>query len=603
MSQNVRRMGWLPTVTRICFVIGVFLQIAAVTGGALWWNGYLRMQVTQPNEVDVHGQANGGWFGGSQSQRRSPSACHPSLPTAIPVSSQEATSLPFRLASRRLHLYLKSVMTLQHIDSLTVGVVAPNGLIFERSYGYLRANETEEHGARTAPDTDSLYRIASISKMFCALELMVLKQKGVLGWDDPVDRFLTNFTYNNGDWRDHLYTNGDAFSASPQSPPPITLRQLASHMSGVGRDLPPILIKSWPKIDPVNISVEIRTKEAILKSISNLPLVVPQYSLPVYSNTGFALLGWTLTAAANTTSTYADLVHRDVFEPLNLSSSFNVTNHNAHRIVVPSTAPEMADMDGTDAMNSAGGQYSSLRDLETVMKTFLVPSRSDSLLSPYSMREWLRPLHPFSDDLTEIGAPWEIRKIIDSYGRPRRWYGKGGNLLVYQSKFNFSPEAGFGVVVLMSGQYQDSEAIGLRMVEIYQAAFDHHIAHVMTELYAGQWVSEDKKSEAVTTFLHGGLWVVKMVLNGTDIIKMLAGPVPVSQGFGLWSTGKEDEFRVGFGRGGVDGNCFPIVASLDPFYARDAPVDLVLFEGAAPERVMKVPSVGGELRRRGWSQQ
>lgn len=88
--------------------------------------------------------------------------------------------------------------------------------------------------------------------------------------------------------------------------------------------------------------MEIKPRESILRSISTTPLVVPQYSSPVYSNTGFALLGWALTAAANVTSTYADLIHRDVFEPLNLSSSFNVTHHNARRIVVPSTLPQLA---------------------------------------------------------------------------------------------------------------------------------------------------------------------------------------------------------------------------------------------------------------------
>lgn len=95
----------------------------------------------------------------------------------------------------------------------------------------------------------------------------------------------------------------------------------------------------------------------------------------------------------------------------------------------------------------------------------------------------------------------------------------------------------------MSGLYQDSEAIGLRAVEIYQTAFDLHVAHVTTELYTGRWVSDDRKSEAVTAFIDGGLWVVKMLLNGTDIFQTLEGPLPVSQRYGLWSTGRKDEFR------------------------------------------------------------
>lgn len=61
------------------------------------------------------------------------------------------------------------------------------------------------------------------------------------------------------------------------------------------------------------------------------------------------------------------------------------------------------------------------------------------------------------------------------------------------------------------------------------------------------------------------------------------------------------ERSVGFGRASADGNCFPVIATFDPVYAREAPIDLILFEGVGSQRVMKVPSVGGQLKRRGWS--
>ncbi|KAG8987013.1 hypothetical protein FRB94_002809 [Tulasnella sp. JGI-2019a] len=578
---------WLHFAARISFVLGILLQIFVITGGALWWHGYIGM-VVRPDTA-----RNSRTFEGRQpSPFHPPALCHPPLPAAVTLPQPSLASIPFSSASRRLRSFLELTMLTEDIDGLTVGVVTPDGLFFDESFGQLRANETHR-GSKKAPDTDSLYRIASISKMFCALELMVLKQRKILDWDDPVHRFLSNFTYNTDDWGQHL--NGEGQASSFQKASPITLRQLASHMSGIGRDFPPISVGSWPKMG--NISVEINTRESTLKSIANIPLVVPQYSSPVHSNTGFSLLGWTLTAAANTTSTYADLVHRDLFEPLNIGSSFNVTAENAHRIVVPSTMPQLADLDLTDVDNSSEGQYSSLRDLAKVMQTFLVPSRAGSLLSSYSMREWLRPLHAFPDDMTEMGAPWEIRKITDTYGRPRRWYGQGGHLRVYQSKFSFNPDAGFGVVVLMTGRYSDAEGIALKAVQIYQAAFDWHVAQITDMLYGGRWVSEDQKSEATTVVLDGGLWLVKMVLQGTDVFKTLEGPTPISKSYGLWATGRTDEFRIGIGRASPEANCFPFVASFDPLYARKAPIDLILFEGVGSGRFMKVPSADVTLTK------
>ncbi|KAG8987014.1 hypothetical protein FRB94_002810 [Tulasnella sp. JGI-2019a] len=586
--RQTNKWKWLRIATRISFVLGTLLQVLAVTGGALWWNGYISM-IIRPDAAK-----NARLFEGHQSSRLHPApVCHPPLPAAVTLPQPNQASHLFRVASNRLRIFLELTMLTADIDSLTVGVVTPDGLIFDESFGQLRANETHK-GPKETPDTDSLYRIASISKMFCALELMVLKQRKILDWDDPVDLFLPKFKYNTDSWSQHLSDEGKASSSSREAPP-ITLRQLSSHMSGIGRDFPPVSIDSWPKIDMGNISVDIKSQNSTLKSIANIPLVVPQYSSPVYSNTGFSLLGWTLTAAANTTSTYAELIHRDVFQPLNISSSFNVTAENAHKVAVPSILSEFADLDLTDVANSAGGQYSSLRDLAKVMQTFLVPSRADSLLSSYTMREWLRPLHAFPDDTTEMGAPWEIRKIADMYGRPRRWYGKGGNLFVYHSKFNFNPDAGFGVVVLMTGRYPDAEGIALKAVQIYQAAFDWHVAQITDMLYGGRWISEDLKSEAITAVLDGSLWLIKMVLNGTDIFKSLEGPIPVSKSYGLWATGRKDEFRIAFGRASPDENCFPFVASFDPVYARKAPIDLILFGGTVPDRVMKVPSVGGIL--------
>lgn len=76
-------------------------------------------------------------------------------------------------------------------------------------------------------------------------------------------------------------------------------------------------------------------------------------------------------------------------------------------------------------MNSAGGQFSSARDLAKVMQMFLDPSREDSLVSPLVMREWLRPMHGWSDEINEVGMPWEVVKLPDSNRRVQRWYEKG----------------------------------------------------------------------------------------------------------------------------------------------------------------------------------
>lgn len=67
---------------------------------------------------------------------------------------------------------------------------------------------------------------------------------------------------------------------------------------------------------------------------------------------------------------------------------------------------------------------SSLSDYTKIMQTILDPTRPEALLPPHVIREWLRPLHGWSDDTTEVGMLWEIEKVYDSYGRPVRIYTK-----------------------------------------------------------------------------------------------------------------------------------------------------------------------------------
>lgn len=75
-------------------------------------------------------------------------------------------------------------------------------------------------------------------------------------------------------------------------------------------------------------------------------------------------------------------------------------------------------------MNGAGGQFSSLGDLIKFMQTLLNPDRSESLIPREVVREWLRPVQPMFDDITEMGAPWEILKMKNKWGKVQRLYEK-----------------------------------------------------------------------------------------------------------------------------------------------------------------------------------
>lgn len=167
--------------------------------------------------------------------------------------------------------------------------------------------------------------------------------------DDAIDKYIKDFEYV-ADGLDQ----GTEFATRAERRPPITLRQLATHMSGLGRDWPPGTVPDWPHNlagmgPPPTNGLPFPSYPDLFNAIAKHHLTSPPESYPAYSNAGTALLAYALASASSTANgeaskiDYADLVKRDIFEPMGLNgSSFLFTEANKHLIVVPSLAPEVA---------------------------------------------------------------------------------------------------------------------------------------------------------------------------------------------------------------------------------------------------------------------
>lgn len=124
-------------------------------------------------------------------------------------------------------------------------------------------------------------------------------------------------------------------------------------MSGLGRDWPAGDASGhWPSSlvgqhPPPYSGVPFPEPDDLLSSLTSHTMVAEPYTFPVYSNTGFALLGLANVAAANlhqncdsTIHTHAELMERDVFGPLGFNGSFFApTQDNEKRLAVSSSEP------------------------------------------------------------------------------------------------------------------------------------------------------------------------------------------------------------------------------------------------------------------------
>ncbi|KAJ7165664.1 beta-lactamase/transpeptidase-like protein [Mycena crocata] len=494
------------------------------------------------------------------------------------------------------------------IDGLVVAIVAPQGVIYESALGPLKANETEPE-KRGAVDRHSIFRIASGSKLFATLETLILRERGALQWDDPVDKFLPDFSYTSGGW---------ANRAATESLAPITLRQLASHMSGLTREYPRGNMNNWPHSlegtgPPPSNGCPFPTTDQLIIGLKKYPLTIPTYTYPVYSNVGMALLGQVAVAANRafeeaqsivvSPGTWPALAQRDIFDPLGLNgSAFVATPHNKAHVAVASQDSYEVDWDFLDPMSCSGGQMSSLSDYIKVMQTILDPTRPESLLSPHVIREWLHPLHGWMDETTEVGMLWEIEKIRDSYARPIRIFQKLGVLGASRSVFAINQDMSYGVALLMTGSAPTAGDIVLNIFRQLQPTLDHLLAARVTELYSGRWTASDsRESEISIEVVEGSLWISKLHLNGTDVLRLVQS-IPQTdtrtrvEPITMWSTGRLHEFRMVFALSSQ--SCTRSWATIDDGFARGYPTDLIYFSEVNNTIQLHVPSVDVVLKRK-----
>lgn len=247
---------------------------------------------------------------------------------------------------------------------LVYGLVGPDGLEHSRGFGI-----ADDDGG--APDADTVFPIASMTKSFVALGALLARDRGLLDIEAPITDFYPG-------WHG---TVGDEPAVTP------TIRQLLSMGGGLTED------NSW--VDPFLGLSEAELVERIRPGFncSNHPGTVFEYS-----NIGFTMAGLAVGKAVG--RRVEDWVTDEILRPLGMNSTWFDNRAPAggfHRAVGYSL-----NVDGewvgfppevSDAMAAAGGMQSTINDL-SIWVRFLaastLPGSDDTVVSRASRRELQR---------------------------------------------------------------------------------------------------------------------------------------------------------------------------------------------------------------------
>lgn len=285
-------------------------------------------------------------------------------------------------------------------------------VLFERGFGLADV----EAGIPNTVETN--FRLASVTKQFTAMAVLILRDRGAVALDDPIT---------------------DYFPEGPAAWRAITVKHLLTHTSG---------LVDYEDVMPETTSVPLLDRDVLrlVKSIDTAYFSPGAHYR--YSNTGYALLALTVERVSGLT--FAEFLRREIFEPAGMRRSVAFENgistvqrrayghspdttvaHDFHR----------TDQSMTSSVLGDGGIYSSVRDLLAWHRILL----SERLVPRATLDEAFTP-HVTSDDgKVRYGYGWMIEEM-----NGRKALTHSGSTIGFRNFIIRVPEREFLVVVLMN---------------------------------------------------------------------------------------------------------------------------------------------------------
>jgi serine-type D-Ala-D-Ala carboxypeptidase/endopeptidase len=330
--------------------------------------------------------------------------CRPaSRPPAVPVArtAPSADALRAILAQRLEH----------NGTGIVAGVIDREG---RRVVGYGKLSASDPR----VPDGETMFQLGSLTKVFTTLLLADMVERGEVRLDDPAGQYLPPGV------------------RMPLRGRPITLRDLATHMSGLPSMPTNYDLAAAP--DPYEAYTDARLYDFLSTYV---PERAPGEN-GEYSNLGVALLGRLLAARAG--MSYEALLTARVLRPLGMNcTSITLGEDQARRLapghdryLQPVRTWEMANLQGSGSLRSTAN------DMLLLLAAYL---RYRDTPLDRAMRLQLGERIPIDRGWQALG--WVVR----TDGVVRHAGGKQG----YRSGLVFDPASGIGAVVLANARTED----------------------------------------------------------------------------------------------------------------------------------------------------
>jgi len=325
--------------------------------------------------------------------------------------------------------------------------------VFERGYGVCELRERNKIDARTN------FRLASSTKQFTAMSVMLLVHDGQLRYDESLTEIFPEF---------------------PAYGRMITVRHLLNHTSGLP-DYEDLMERAEKTRGPIwSPEKQIRDSEVLeLLEEESQAKFVPGTKWE-YSNSGYVVLGLIVAKVSGTS--FGDFLRERIFAPLKMKHTLvfergkNEVAHRAYGHSGKDHAFIETDQSSTSATAGDGGIYSNLEDLSKWDDAL----RNHALLGEDDFLPAITPaqLPAGAEAKLAEDVPESLRGKAQSYGfgwflnlrdpHPLTWHY--GDTRGFKSAiFRYLPDK-VAVIVLANRTDLDSGALALQAAQLVLAA-------------------------------------------------------------------------------------------------------------------------------------
>ncbi|MFC3034745.1 serine hydrolase domain-containing protein [Pseudoalteromonas fenneropenaei] len=243
---------------------------------------------------------------------------------------------------------------------MAVRIEQSNSLVYTGAIGLADLN------SKRKLQTDDIFQIGSVTKIFTAAAILKLSEQGTLSLQDKLGKFIPSI---NPDYKS------------------LTIERVLSHTSG----LPDYLD------DPTVTAVydESASIDKVIDTISNRNLISKSGEKYSYSNLGYVILGKIIEVASGVS--YHEYLDRAFFKPLNMQNTFVMTkgteldqvkgytnsSHSPNTYIKPEYSTERKWHVDRSWIAAAGAVASTLEDMalwQTALKSGKVISKDNYLL-------------------------------------------------------------------------------------------------------------------------------------------------------------------------------------------------------------------------------